>query len=488
MKIPLGSMFALMLRDLRESQRTLIPFVWQAGTLGMVFIFLNHARAMAIYRGSPGLTFFEGLSTLNMIALTLLAIIWFSSAVSEEREADTLGLLRMSSMSWFSLLLGKSTSRMIRCFLYLIAQIPLALLAVMLGGITAEQVLQTYLLIVSLLILFANIALVCSTLSRRTSVTASLAAITIVFICVGPLAIGAILDEFGHHALSQWTSQNHPAVQFKAIFKGTFPACVPYCMGAGIALFLLAWLIVKLFDGEAEVASTTKTANQTRAPRRPKGRPITWREMRFAIGTGRLLLAPIVAVTVIGIFASANFHRFTLDEALATSGAFVFYLILLEGAAHISGALGCEKRNRTLAVLLTLPQSPGTIIRAKMLARLLALLPAPLIFGLCAMASDHLQRAIANVLRNEKALLYFASAYLVTLSTGAFLSVRMNRWPTLLAIVCTLIVQLGLIALCEEFLRPGEFWIYTLAAANATFSILCFQRFPRDVTRAAAGE
>ena len=58
--------------------------------------------------------------------------------MAEEKEEQTLGLLRMTGLSPLSILLGKSTSRLCGALLLLAAQFPFTIFAVTLGGRVAR--------------------------------------------------------------------------------------------------------------------------------------------------------------------------------------------------------------------------------------------------------------------------------------------------------------------------------------------------------------
>lgn len=94
--------------------------------------------------GAPGLRFFQYLVTLNGCLIGLAGIGFFSSAITEEKEEGTLGLMQMTGISPLGILFGKLVSRLLQASLLIIIQIPFTLLAITLGGITLPQILATY--------------------------------------------------------------------------------------------------------------------------------------------------------------------------------------------------------------------------------------------------------------------------------------------------------------------------------------------------------
>src|SRR5439155_21710329 len=112
--------------------------------------------------GAPGLRFFQAVVQINFFFITLAGVGYFASAITEEKEEMTLGLLRMTSLNPLSILLGKSTSRVFGAVLLLLAQFPFTLLAVSLGGVSVAQVMAVYCTLGAYVFLLSNVALFCS--------------------------------------------------------------------------------------------------------------------------------------------------------------------------------------------------------------------------------------------------------------------------------------------------------------------------------------
>ena len=104
---------------------------------------------------------------LNVALIVLAGISFFATAITEEKEEETLGLLKMAGLNPLGLLLGKSTSRLINTLLLLGVQFPFTLLAVTLGGATVTQIVAGYAALAAFLILTANVGLLASVVFRR---------------------------------------------------------------------------------------------------------------------------------------------------------------------------------------------------------------------------------------------------------------------------------------------------------------------------------
>lgn len=164
----LSGISALMNRSLTRDFRELRPQI--ARGLFVVFIFftlLASYTSSSLY-GAPGLRFFTNIAYLDVWVIMLAGLSYFASAITEEKEENTLGLLKMAGIDRMGILLGKSTSRLISALLILVLQVPFTLLAITLGGVTLTQIAASYLAIASFLIFAANAGLLCSVLSQRT--------------------------------------------------------------------------------------------------------------------------------------------------------------------------------------------------------------------------------------------------------------------------------------------------------------------------------
>ena len=81
---------------------------------------------------------------------------FFATAITEEKEEGTLGLLKMAGISRVSILLGKSTSRLITAILLFLVQLPFTLLAITLGGVTLGQIFAAYWALLAYMLLVAH--------------------------------------------------------------------------------------------------------------------------------------------------------------------------------------------------------------------------------------------------------------------------------------------------------------------------------------------
>nr|AUN35839.1 hypothetical protein [uncultured bacterium] len=189
----LGSTLALLTRSMKQDSRLLFPHLMRLGLLGFAIWMLYVAHDQSKYFGAPGLNFFQSTTWLNFVFISIAGVGIFSSAITEEKEERTVGLLRMAGINPVSLLLGKSLPRLINAILLLTLQFPFTLLAIALGGVTIHQVEAAYCSLLAFMLALGNVALLASVVCRTTNRASWLTGILLVFyLLAAPLADTAL--------------------------------------------------------------------------------------------------------------------------------------------------------------------------------------------------------------------------------------------------------------------------------------------------------
>ena len=163
-------LLALFTRSLREDTRGRMTYFARGGLAAFTLLVTAGTTIGSRWKGAPGLEFFVVVVTLQAVCVTIAGLGYFASAVTEEKEEMTLGLLRMTNLNPLSILLGKSTSRLCGALLLLAVTFPFALLAVTLGGISAHQIVASLLALGAYTFFLCNLALLGSVIARRTAV------------------------------------------------------------------------------------------------------------------------------------------------------------------------------------------------------------------------------------------------------------------------------------------------------------------------------
>jgi hypothetical protein len=403
MTSPLLALFA---RSLREETRGRLTYVARAGLIAFILLFLFLTQKEMGWSSAPGLVFFGRLVFLNAAFIVLAGLSYFASAITEEKEEVTLGLLRMTNLNPLSILLGKSTSRVLGALLLLAAQLPFTLLAVSLGGVSLGQIAAAYCTLAAFIVLMSNLALLCSVVCRRTGGAAALTALVLfgAFVVVPvlgffvrlPRRMGLVVQDAAWVAavnrLDSWIKAASPFHRLGEILRSGF-ADGPWCwqVGSNLALgagcFLLAWAVFDVFcreqpeasPGRGLLARRTSIFRRTGAGR-PWGAALAWKDFHFVVG-GKVAIAAKFLLYPLPFFAmrlslwpgAPRWRWHDVGEAMFGWMLAAFLFELSFAAARV---FRVERQWKTLSALTMLPRSIASVAYEKILGCLPALTPA----------------------------------------------------------------------------------------------------------------
>ncbi len=372
---------AIVIRSLREHFRSrmlsAVRGIFAALVLFVIFI-VSDGRSNA-----PGLEFLSGVLLLNFLFILLAATSYFSSAITEEKEEGTIGLLRMAGVSPTGLLLAKSGTRILEGILLLAVQFPFAMMAVTLGGATLEQVAAGYLALGAFLFLAGNLALVASVLASRT-----ITAVPVTAALLGLMFVANIMPEplAGTAFNNQWRALNVTNRLLEIIsigFDGVLlTAHFRNSIILGLAAFVVARLCFESFGNASSesgggllsyFASTREDRHYAPRPASTAILAIGWKDFHFLFGGNRLQrwkARTYIAVVVLVILA--HVPDFDGSDSLVAMGIWIIGIGLagrfLEIAYAASQIVATEVRSKMLGSLVVLAGfEPQRIIRSKAL-------------------------------------------------------------------------------------------------------------------------
>jgi ABC-2 type transport system permease protein len=125
--------------------------------------------------GAYGRSLFVVLILFQMILLTFITPALTSTAISGERERQTMDLLFCTRLPPFAILWGKLLASMSFVLLLLSASVPVFSLVFLFGGIEADQLVTAFLVTVVSALALGSIGVCCSTVARRSTVATVLA-------------------------------------------------------------------------------------------------------------------------------------------------------------------------------------------------------------------------------------------------------------------------------------------------------------------------
>jgi len=456
---------AMLHRALRLDARLLRTHLFRVSFALLMYLSLLYAWASSSLVGAPGLRLFETMTYLNLVLISLAGISFFATAITEEKEEDTLGLLMLAGINPVGILLGKSTSRLLGTILLLLVQLPFTLLAITLGGVTIEQVLAAYCSLMAYMVLLANVGMLCSVAYRRGGTASAAVLLFLIVYFTAPLVIrgiqfglinGAVIaprgdvDRFFTDA-AEWCVNISVFYRLQTIMRTGFAESpldnqVQVSLAGALAFFAVAWIGFHHFTRDSKISTGPRVEflarfiglGRKRRPR-PGPRPVAWKEYHFVAGGLPVQITKFVTyglVTGLVFWAADRYYNYPL----AYGGQYVVWamlgLIVFESSMYASVMFHDEWRDRTLPVLAMLPVRPSTILTSKMLGCAPALIPALfwLLVG-CAIWPDGLHELVSCLTLPSR--WFYAIVFLLFLTLTIFFSmvVRWGALPLALAVM-----------------------------------------------------
>ena len=220
----------LMLKELRERMRGARAFVVITVYLGLmsgfaVLLYLIETEAGSVSNtsvtGSLGRNLFRGIFALEMLLIVFIAPAFTSGAVSNERERKTFDLLQITLLPHQSFVIGKLESALGYIFLLLLAAIPLQSIAFLFGGVSQEELVLSFIILVVTAITLGTVGMYFSALFDHT-LTASVRSYSVIFgvIIALPIALAFGLSIFGQ--LFETAIDNSAALQAAVVYADAF--------------------------------------------------------------------------------------------------------------------------------------------------------------------------------------------------------------------------------------------------------------------------
>lgn len=181
--------WALTLRSLRQDSRLLRFHLLRLAVASALVLAVLTVWDSAEYSEAPGRFLLEILGWANFWSVTIAGVLLFVPTITEEKEDQTLGLLRMTGIGPASLLLGKALPKLAQLLLVLIVQLPLVWLTLTLGGVDWPLMTNVYLLVFGQLIGVVAISMLASVMMRTSFGAVLLSGVGVVLWIIGPLAV-----------------------------------------------------------------------------------------------------------------------------------------------------------------------------------------------------------------------------------------------------------------------------------------------------------
>ena len=513
----MAALLALFLRSVRDDMRSRALLWSRIGiALAMLFVVFT-SRAVFYMGGAPGLAFFSTLVWMNFIFICLAGMSYFASAVTEEKEELTLGLLRMTDLSPLAILFGKSTSRMVGGSLLLLVQLPFAMLAITLGGVRLDQVIQSYVLLACFLFFICNVALLASVISRRTGTAGVLTTVFATLYLCWPFLISWMQYAFKGYPsginelrklLQPFGSIFYtPGVLADVLGTRSGPAeigpNVAVLLTGGSVAFVFARVLFERFCNDESTRSAPKVSGGaverrgflSKRPGRAWFDAVCWRDFHFIHGGGRMLIVKGILDVGVVIWIGWNVvdipsyppsSRWPILCAMTLTVCVAFACI--ESLFASSRIYRLERKNKTLSSLYLLPDDLDGLLKSKRRAVFMSLAPT-LFFG--AMAFFFGMPFFLRKVGSQEAfwgLLTFTHILLQVIITHcliAWFSLRMNWGALPLSLGIAVVGNLIAGVLAAILFELGALFILIIADG---FILAAMRRVFRERLAAVAGE
>ncbi len=397
-----SGVLALLERSLRIDARSLPNHLARLGLMAGIYISLASAFALAGRFGAPGLRFFSTSIYLNVIFLTLLGVGFFSTAITEEKEEDTLGLMLMAGISPLGILLGKLGGRLIQALLLIAVQYPFTQLAITMGGVSQAQVNAAYVGLTSYMLMLAGGGLLCSTLAPRSRAAGTWMVLALfVYGMVPYLCLELARNlRITPAQTSTWLAQTLNAVADTCVFLrlgdiittgfGESPWSLQAVsnLSLGLVCFALSWGLFGYATREpaTEAISRGMLARSRRglarsfAPGRAWNNSFAWKDFHFVAGGLSLRLLRIgfyVGMFFVSLGLALLWGRggFRWKELLGVYQFLLLVALSWETALLTARSVHDEVSGKTLASLVMLPRTVADVLYSKMFGTLIGAYP-----------------------------------------------------------------------------------------------------------------
>ncbi|MGE3164729.1 MAG: hypothetical protein AB7O52_07480 [Planctomycetota bacterium] len=423
---------AMLLRSFREEARAGATYVWRFGLVACLLLTFFFSMSTMGFVGDPGARMFEQIAWLNLVFILLAAASVYATPITEEKQEGTLGLLRMTRLGPLAILLGKSTSRLVSGISLVLAQLPFTLLAITLGGVSLQQVLATYLALIAVMLLVANLGLFSSVVMATSRGASFLVIATLLTSMNFPWITRAVIaellrDEPTHGpvatmflASADWIEAALPWAVFQSAWSGEEVELVTFQVvanaTAGLVLFGLAWLAFDRWNREDLAGGRgslgVRLFGQRRSRRSPWTAPFVWKDFYFVTGGTRALvwkatmyLAAVALCLLLAVASGA-----TIEQGSRVVFIISIIAVLFELALVASRVFSHEVRARTLPCLVQLPRSMHGLLYQKLTGCAVTLIPCLSFYTLAALANPDVVADLARNLAREPEVGYFLLA------------------------------------------------------------------------------
>jgi len=416
-------------KELRTSSRKIksyvIRFLYLAFLLCIIilaWIDLPHYSQynVSAYMAQVGQTIYRAVSIFQFFGVQVAAVLLLSSAISEEINKRTLGILLTTPITGMQVIAGKISSRLLQVFFLMCLSLPVLAIIRVFGGISWDQIVQTTCVTATTVIFVSSLVLFVSTIFKKNYVVFILTSVFLglLYISYNSYWIRKTAYQiFGHRRIAEWFIQfANPYALFMDCFeeygrlgylwggiyaKISLPAslsgsemtiftilrCTAIAVVSLVLVALSAWRIrkvaLKQIIGETKknkkrllktceaLINKLPRISRQKAIRTVRGQAVVWKEMHNSLIRNELLRGRMSYVVLVTAILIVFFLIFIFSMGANEEAIHFTLLINVSGACLMSAvtaaaSISKEKETSSWQILLCTPLTNGDIIRGKL--------------------------------------------------------------------------------------------------------------------------
>lgn len=394
-------------RELRVASRRAATY-WTRFAFALVAIVAGSFAWAILFRQSPretGYWLFVWLAVLAYIYSLVSGCLATADGVSEEKREGTLGLLFLTDLRSYDIVLGKLAASSVTSIYGLLALFPIMGVPLLLGGVAPAEFWRVVVVCLNNLFFSLALGLACSTICKDERKSIGLTLLLLLLIVVGwPAVLAWMASTIGHNHPLSGLFRHHPepllvfspgfacVFAFEAASRGRLsnPGLPWFYIslaithaGAWLSLLLTTFLLPRVWRDRAATPGGVRRAERWRLwaegsgearaalrRRRLEINPFYWLASRdhFKVTLVWLWIGAGALIWAVGL---ARWKRDWLDIGAYVMTALCAHTLLKCWVAmEASKRLGDDRRSGALELLLSTPLGVREILRGQWLALL----------------------------------------------------------------------------------------------------------------------
>lgn len=372
-------------RELREgARRNSTRYVRLAVAAVALAIALFQLTFIPLFTGmgrSSGSTGFSIMTGYAFLLCLLAGIFITADCLSEEKREGTLGLLFLTDLRGYDVVLGKLASQLVYLGYALVAIIPAAALPLLFGGVTGGEVWRMSLALMNLLFFALATGVFASTFCRQASHAMSLTAVLLVFFCFLLPLLQSIGNQIGPSSDSLTIALFSPAQAYSRALESGFLRSPGGYWRALAGSHFAAWALIALASwrlphswqerslravAPAATPSVTDLAGNTFAPRTKRRRelldsdPLLW-----LVGERAGVKATMILLTLLWGAFVLLVGAFDAMAAMFVGGWVYLFITKILFAAQACRFFAETRRAGAFELLLSTPITLDRLVSAQ---------------------------------------------------------------------------------------------------------------------------